>query len=144
MYNESISDTDYSRGYHDGGKDKEIELLRMHKALQQTAHQMVGRITQTFIAKASESKITIHTFHLKMENWDKIALLLVVSLDDYVSERINDLYVIGMEMLEAENDDIFQFDFTITYQSDDLNRERIISDGYTQVYEHTPVTRSTQ
>ena len=134
----------YNRGKKDGAKDKEIELIKRGNALFQLAIQKAESITHKLAESAKSNQITIYEFHLKVDNWDCIQSLIVVDMDDFIDDKIEELYKAASEISDEINDDIFHWEYSITYASDDLDTDKIISDGFTHSYEHTNRPRKTQ
>lgn len=128
----------YLRGYKDGEKDLEIELIKRGKALFQIALQKATDITNDLLETAEGAGILVYSFHLKMEDWDKVTSLIVVKLEDYVDDKIDVLYARANELTSEYNTESFHWSYLITYASEKLNREKILTDGFTFLYEHTP------
>lgn len=139
-----IQDDAYLQGKIDGKKDKEIELMRMAKALYQMAFDNVSKITQELANCAEKEGIIIYDFHLKMDNWDKLKSLIIVKTEDFIDDKIYNLYDKATKLAHEYNCDSFHWDYSITYYSDNLSREKIYSDGYTLHYEHTTRPRTPQ
>jgi len=139
---QNVRDNAYNRGFTDGSRDKEVELIRMGKALMETNHQSADTLSQILLEEALKNNITIHEMYFNLQNWDKISLLVIVKMEDYIDDRIDTLYAIATSLLESMNSNFIQFEYTITYLSETLNRQRILSDGFTHVYEFTPPART--
>lgn len=131
----------YIQGIEEGKKDKEVELMKMGKALFDLAFNRISEITGKLVKCGEENNITIYYFYLKLENWDNLKSLLVVKQDDFTNDKIEALYKMANVIAEEYNGDSFHWDYLITYDSENLNRDRIQSDGYYFFYEHTPKSR---
>lgn len=131
----------YQKGKKDGAKDMEIEMIRRGKALFDLATKKAGYFTNKLISAAKDNNITIYEFHLKIENWDCVKSLLVVDIDDFSNDKIENLYKVANAISDEINDDTFHWDYSITYASDSLNIDKIKSDGFTYYYENIPRPR---
>jgi hypothetical protein len=136
------SKDDYWQGKKDGAAEKEAELIRMANALFDLAMDKARAITSTLWENAKQHNITIHNFYLSFDSWDKIKSLIVVKLDDFVDDKIEELYRKANELCVQYNTDKFKWEYTITYYSEKLSKDKIIADGFTHIYE--PITESRQ
>ena len=134
----------YLRGKKDGAKDMQIELLKRGDALYNLAFQKVEQITSILLESAEQHSIKIFEFHLKVENWDCLKSLILVDIEDFASDKIEELYRAANECSDKFNDTTFHWDYSITYSSDNFNKDKIVSDGFTHFYEHLSTTRPTQ
>lgn len=141
-FSHSIIDEQYQQGLKDGKKDKEMELLKMGKALFQMAINNAQQITGELISAAQKDDITIHDFYLMVEDWDKIHSLIVVKLEDFIDDKIYNLYNKATKLALDYNCDSFHWEYRITYYSDNLSKDKILSDGFIMHYEHSPASRT--
>jgi hypothetical protein len=141
---EALQQKAYLQGHTDGARDMQAELIRRGNALFQLALQKASEITEKLAALADEKGIIVYDFHLKMEDWDKVSSLIVVKLEDYVDDKIDALYSYADEIAMQYSNDTFHWDYSITYHSDTLNRDKILTDGFNHLYEHTPQPRQAQ
>jgi hypothetical protein len=132
----------YMQGKKDGIKEMEIELIKRGKALFDMAFQKMSIITGSLVKVAEENDIVLYDFHLKVENWDKINSLIIVKLEDFVDDKIDALYKAANDLADEINTDSFTWAYSITYNSEDLSLEKILSDGFEYLYEHTPKPRN--
>lgn len=135
---------DYWQGKKDGAAEKEAELIRMAKALFDLAMEKAKAITSDLWETAKQQNIYVHNFYLSFESWDKIKSLIVVKLEDYVEDKIEELYRKANDLCIQYNTDKFKWDYTITYYSDKLSKDKIIADGFTHIYEPSTEPRQTQ
>jgi hypothetical protein len=140
----SMQATAYIQGIEEGKKDKEIEIMKMGKALCELAFDKISQITSQLIKSAEENNIVIYAFYLNFENWDSLKSLLIVKQEDFTDDKIEALYKKANNIAEQYNGDSFHWDYLITYDSENLNKDRIASDGYQFFYEHTPKSRQAQ
>ena len=143
-YSRDIMNDIYLKGKKDGANDMQIELMKRGKALFELALKKAGFITKELIQAATDKKITIYDFYLKLENWDSIKSLILVDMDDFIDEKIEFLYKTASEISDNINDEDFHWDFSITYFSENINIDKIRSDGFTHIYEHISKSRQTQ
>lgn len=134
----------YRRGKKDGAKDMEIELIKRGKALFDLAMQKSESLTASLVKVASDNNITIHEFHLKLDNWDCVNSLIVVDKNDFIDDKIDILYKSANDLSNQVNSDSFHWEYSITYASENLDLDKILSDGFTHRYEHIPRSRQTQ
>lgn len=130
--------------YNRGKKDAHAEMIKMGNALLELALNKSSNITERLIDVAKQNNIKIFEFYLKIENWDNVKSLIIVTLDDYTDDRISALYEEAQRISSEVNDGSFHWEYIITYLSDNISDEKIISDGYSYHYEHTPKPRKTQ
>lgn len=126
----------YLKGKRDGAQDKEIELIKMGKALYELAFKKVQYLTGKLIQSAKDNDINVYEFHLKIENWDCLKSIIIVDIEDFSSDKIEALYKVANEISDELNNDDFHWDYSITYASDNINIDKIRSDGFTYYYEH--------
>jgi hypothetical protein len=138
-YNQS-----YEKGLEDGRKDMEAELIKRGKALYQLASQKIDSITDELVSESEAKGISIVEIHLKLEDWDCASSIIFVKLEDYLDEKIDFLYNKAHLVAQEINDSTFHWDYSITYYSDSVNKEKLIADGFRYIYEHTPSARQTQ
>ncbi len=141
---EAMQQDAYARGRSDGAKDMQIELIKRGKALFQLALQKASEITSLLVNSANENNITVYDFHLKIEDWDNVTSLIIVKLEDYIDDKIDAFYRTANEISAQFNDDTFHWNYLITYYSDTLNQDKILTDGFNHLYEHTPRPRPAQ
>lgn len=134
----------YEQGLEDGRKNMEAELIKRGKALYQLAFQKITQITQDLVEGAESNNISIVDIHLKLDNWDCANTIIFVKLEDYLDEKIESLYDKAHAIAQEINDPTFHWDYSITYYSESLNTEKLISDGFQFVYEHTTSSRTSQ
>lgn len=139
-----MSDDAYLRGRKDGAKEMEIELIKRGNALYQLAFKKVEEITAMLVEAAKKYDIKIYEFHLKVENWDCLKSVLLVDMEDFIDEKIENLYRTANEISDKVNDDSFHWDYSITFSSEEFNKDKIMSDGFTHFYEHISRTRQAQ
>lgn len=136
----SVFNDYYFQGVRDGAAEKEAELEKMARVLFNLAYEKATTITKKLIECAEENSITIYEFHLKLEGWDKMNLLVIVNIDDYTNEKIEKLYECATNLTIEYNTSDFNCEYAITYFSNSINKERIYTDGFTLKYEHSPIT----
>lgn len=134
----------YQKGLEDGRKNMEIELTKMGKALYDLAYRKVRMVCDGLIKVAEENEILINEIHLKLTNWDCATALIIVKLEDFLAEKIDLVYAEACKLTDQVNDDNFHWDYSITYHSDSINKEKLVSDGFQYTYEHSPRSRQTQ
>jgi hypothetical protein len=138
------SNLSYEKGLEDGRRDMEAELVKRGKALYQLAFQKIAQITEALLDGAEAHEINIIDIRLKLENWDCANTIIFVKIEDYLDEKIDLLYDKAHEIAQQINDSTFHWDYSITYYSDSVNKEKLISDGFQFVYEPTASTRTSQ
>lgn len=136
----SVEDA-YLEGKKDGAKDIKIELIKRGNALFQLAFKKAEEITYELIEAADKNEIKIYEFHLKVENWDCLKSLIIVDMKDFADDKIETLYKAANEMSDKVNNETFHWDYSITYASENFNVGKILTDGYTNFYEHIPRPR---
>lgn len=134
----------YNQGRRDGANDMQMELIKRGKALFQLALDKISYITNELIQVAEKNEIEIISFHLKLDNWDSARSLILVRLDDFVSERIDELYIAANNLSSSVNNDTFLWEYQITYASDNISIETITTDGFNYHYEHSHRARKAQ
>ncbi|HMK27182.1 MAG TPA: hypothetical protein VK483_14215 [Chitinophagaceae bacterium] len=125
----------YLQGRKDGVKDLQEEVIKMAKALFQIAQQKAEFITDRLVEAAEKNEITINKFCLRIESWEKISLLIIVKIEDYLDDKIESLYEAANQLSLEHNNEKFMWEYVITYSSENLSMEKIISEGYNLVYE---------
>lgn len=134
---ERIKNDAYIKGHIAGGIEMKQELMKMGEALFNLAFGKIEEITNYLIDIAEKNNITIFDFYLMVENWDSLRSLIVVKLDDYLDDKIELLYQAAYDKATEVNNDSFGWNYTITYFTENLNKGKIHTDGYTLLYEHT-------
>lgn len=125
-------------------KDIDVELLKSSKILYQHAFQKIMEITGALVEEAEQNEVSIVEIHLKLENFDRADLLIFISLEDYLNEKIDLLYNKAHAIARELENQNFHWGYSITYYSEFINKEKLISDGYQYVYEHISSTRTAQ
>lgn len=131
----------YQKGLEDGRRNMEVELIKMGKALYTHAFQKIESVCNEIISFAESEDIGVIEIHLKVDNWDCSHSLIIVKLEDYLDDKIDLLYNEAHKLSERINDDNFHWDYSITYLSDSINKDKLVSDGFNFFYEHSLRTR---
>ena len=126
----------YIQGMKDGADEMHRELIKRGNALFELAFTKVEKLTGILIESARANNIAIYEFYLKVENWDCLKSIIIVDMDDFVDEKIETLYKAANEIYDNVNTNKFHWDYSITYNSDNVNIDKIKSDGFTYYYEH--------
>lgn len=134
----------YLQGRNDSLKDLQEEVIKMAKALFQIAQQKAEFLTGVLLKSAEENGIIINKFCLKIESWEKISMLILVNIEDYVDDKIELLYETANRLSLEHNDEKFNWEYIITYSSDSISMTKIFSEGYTLFYEPSAEPRKTQ
>ncbi|MCF1713036.1 hypothetical protein L0U88_00150 [Flavihumibacter sp. RY-1] len=129
----------YIRGHIDGGQEKEAEMFRMAKALFVKGEGYISEFTNGLLEVANKLQITVFKFWLKFEVWDSCKLIIVVKIEDYIDDKIDELYKAAQSLSDDISKNNFVIDYAITYYSEKLNVDRLVSDGFDRFYEHTPI-----
>lgn len=100
------------------------------------SEKLVKKIKQAY-------NISIKGMHLNIKDINSFAALIVVDEETYFSDEMEYVYdMIGDHELELEEDD-FRLAFHFTGAKNELNKDAIISDGYTLRYK-TEAARKAQ
>lgn len=134
----------YLKGKKDGADDMRIELMKRGKALFELALKKASYVTSKLAETGKENNITIYDFFLKVEDWDCVRSLILVSIDDFTDDKIEVLYKVANELSDEMNSDDFNWDYSITYLSENINIDKIKSDGFSHIYENIPRPRKAQ
>ena len=134
----------YQQGIEDGKRDVQLELIKMGKALFKIAADKINSVIKDALSVSEEKSIDIVEIHTKFYSWDDGNCIILVKIDDYIDEKIDYLYDKMRSATERVNDDSFNMDYSITYSSESLNRERLLSDGFQLIYDRLSSSRATQ
>ena len=104
----------YLQGKRDGVKDLQEEVIKMAKALFQIAMEKAEDISEALVKSAIKDEITIHRFCLKIETWEKVSMIIIIALEDYVSDKIELLYESANQLSQEINNEKFNWEYIIT------------------------------
>jgi hypothetical protein len=116
----------YLKGKQEGRTEVEIALNHLFNRNLEKAKSL----TENLYSILRNMRIDVSVIHLKADSATAFTSLFVVSLEDYVGDKILDAISRGLEIQARESDESFSIDFSFTHNSPTLNVKAIISDGY--------------
>lgn len=68
--------------------------------------------------------------YLRTKSFDTMEVLITMSEEDFLSEKITNVYDHASSIEQGVSDDLYNITFHFTYQGDDFNHALLKSDGY--------------
>jgi hypothetical protein len=98
--------------------------------------QNAQKESEVFVNKLAEKfNIEFSALHLRPESLSNFTSLIILSLDDYLSDNMVEINNFAFEFSDKVNNEDFNLDFIFTYWDESLKRDSIISDGYILKYD---------
>jgi hypothetical protein len=114
----------YSKGKNYISDEVRTVLSRTIPLAVKRGPQVVGQIE-------AQSGLTIPIIFMKVNGLSGYDLLCLVNGEDYLSSaKMRKAYVVASQIEEELFDNSFQFHFRFVMQSDTLNEQNILSEGY--------------
>lgn len=92
-------------------------------------------IVETLVEEIENINFKPHNSYLRINNITKFDAIFVVAMDDFISEKFDEIYALSQKLKKDHNNDTFYINFTFMPFTDNLNEKRINCEGFFLKYE---------
>ena len=126
----TFSVDDVINAYIEGRKDgmSELEKIQHEKLLSNI--EKLKELSLTFLDLLKAKKISCKSIKLKINTITNFEVLYLVSKEDFISSEFLDVYKLSMAKKKEVASDTFQVDFMFMPYIENINEEKILSDGF--------------
>lgn len=121
----------YMKGKEAGKSEYENVMLSKF----QNNIKLATESSEAVMKQASKLKIQVVNAHIKAESVTKFSALIVVDLNDFISDKFRKIYTLSREIKTKYESTTFTIDYTFMPFSDHIDENRINSDGFFLKYE---------
>ncbi|MCF8362348.1 MAG: hypothetical protein K9G70_06960 [Prolixibacteraceae bacterium] len=130
-----LSQSDIVNAYLDGRNDGKQEAIKEVIQLIETNLKKAQQIGEDFLNKNKEKGAPFITTYLNLIAPNEFKLLFVVDAEYYYSEKIDDIYKESIYISKENNTEDFNIIMSFMPQKRNLNKNRLITDGFIMHYE---------
>ncbi|HBX50907.1 MAG: hypothetical protein A2275_11075 [Bacteroidetes bacterium RIFOXYA12_FULL_35_11] len=120
----------YEKGVHKG---KQLAIDDTKKFFTENLIK-AQTLSSDFLSYIARLGINCKTAYLSIERIDKFKALFIVEKENYLQDEFKKIYCEAFGFRKMHNNNQFELRFSFMAESDDLNEEVIISDGY--IFKH--------
>ena len=84
------------------------------------------------IEHLSDAGLTAKGAHIKLENPSSLSVIVSLSVEDYMSDKLSDVYEKMHAIEKSSRSDNYRVAFNLTYDDNSLNHETLKAEGYVQ------------
>jgi len=121
----------YLKGKEEQKNENQKILLEKLEKNVRYAQKLVEDIT----AEISNKGFKSFKSYLRINNIVKFDAIFDVSLEDFTSDKFDEIYTLSRKIKKEVNKDTFNINFTFMPHSDNLNEKRIACEGFVFMYE---------
>ena len=121
----------YLKGKEQQKNDNQKILLEKLEKNVKHAQSIVERITEKINNKGFKS----FKSYLRINNIIKFDAIFDVSIEDFTSDKFDEIYTISRKIKKEENTDTFNINFTFMPHTKSLNEKRLVCEGFVFMYE---------
>lgn len=120
----------YLQGQKDGLKqEKQLVYNRLAENVKKA-----GKHTCRVLSKMKESGITPEDAFLRIESWNTLTVLILLSENDFLNPRMLSIYQFVSQLEKEVDEEMYRFQISFCDREDEIDMDHIYADGYMYKY----------